>query len=345
MTKLATAGQSGMRKIDSGPAVSSLNIGVEAMLNLKKQLMSTSLSNYFSLYLKNVDSIYKPELYGEYANIQVGSPNAESSFTFNADDINGEYNVEVIFNEGVFDMPTKINSAMQMKEAGLISKRTARQMCNIRLGEDEDKLIALEQEQEIQYQARLSAAQNGEIQAPPMTSGLESEQGMGGPIMDQLMQAGGQGMPANPMDMMSGAGGGMPPELAGMQGGMPPELAGMQGGMPPEMAAMQGGGMPPELAGMQGGGMPEMPGGPMPEEGGIPMSPDLASPAAGMDEEEINAKLESITNLKGEAILVGIQGDKIIIALEDMSDKKTIIDAMPEYKGQLEFINLTEDMQ
>ena len=307
MSKLASAGQSGTRKIDSGPAVSSLNIGVEAMLNLKKQLMSTGLSKFFSLYLKNVDSIYRPELYGDAATIQVGSPNTDSSFRYNSDDINGEYNVEVLFTEGVFDMPTKIQSALQMQQAGLISKKTARQMCNIKLGEDEDKLIALEQEQDIQYQARMTAAQNGEIQGEPLPEQMQTEQGLGGPIMDQLSQMTNQ--PAMSTQMPNEAGG-MPPEMANI----PPELQG-QNAAPQEQLGAE-----------------------------VPISPEMMSPAAGMNEEEIIAKLDSIPNLKGEAIFVGIQGDKIIIALEDMSDKKTIIDAMPEYKGQLEFINLTENM-
>lgn len=329
MTKLASSGNSGSRKIDSGPAVSNLNIGVEAMLNLKKQLLSEGLGTLFGLYLKSIDSIYKPELFGKAANINVGSPDTDSAFTFNADDIKGEYNVEVVFTEGVFDMVAKINTAIQMQQAGLICKRYARQMCNIKSNEDQDKMIELEKEKEIEYEAKLAAAKNGELQPQQET---DPNAPANGQMMDQLMAATGGGGGEMPPDM--GMGGGMP---QGMPQGMPPEMG---GGMP---ADISGGGMPPELSGMGGSGMP-----PAAQEAmgnGVEISDDITNPNAELDEETISAKLDKIQNLKGEAILVGIQNNKIIIALEDMADKKTVLDAMPEYSGMIEFIKLTEDMK
>jgi len=305
MTKLASSGHSGARKIDSGPAVSSLNIGVEAMLNLKKIMMSTLLSTFFGMYLRRIDAVYQPEIYGEAANIQVGSEDSDSSFTFNADSIKGAYDVDVVFVEGIFDMATRKQMALTEFDKNLISKRTYRRMTNLRVGEDEDKLIALEREQEIQYEARLKAAQDGQL---PVEQGSENPNAISGPnpIEQDIEQA------------MSG----------GMGQGMGQPMGGMGMGQ-------QGGGM--GMGGMGQGGLPAMEAGAM----GGDISEDVMNPGAGMDEEELATKIENIAGLSGEAVLVGIQGETITIALEVMNDQPKVIKALPEYAGQIKFISMS----
>jgi len=315
MTNLANSGHSGTRKIDSGPAVSSLNIGVEAMLNVKRQLLSTGLAKLFGMYLRRIDAIYLPEVYGEAANIQVGSPDSESAFTFNADDIKGEYNVDVVFTQGVFDMALRMQQAKMMHDDHAISMRVYRQMCNIHTEENEDEMIALEMEREIKYQARLKAAQDGMLQS----DGMQVPQGQGPQSsieagMEQQMgqQMGQQQLPGMEQAMPGGG---------GMEG---------MGPLPSEGEMMGGGGMEGALPAMQAGM----------EAGDI--SSDIMTPGAGMDEEEIQAKIDDIKGLKGEIMLIGIKGDKITIALEDMSDQETVKQALPEYKGQLDFISISE---
>ena len=321
MTNLANSGHSGTRKIDSGPAVSSLNVGVEAMLNVKRQMMSTGLSKLFGMYLRRVDAIYLPEVYGDAANIQVGSPDSESSFTFNADDIKGEYNVDVIFTQGAFDLMARAQLAQQMWKDHVIPMRTYRQMCNVHEDEDTDKLIALEMERQIQYEAKLKAAQDGNLQ-PGGNEFPQETGGMPSPIEGAVEGA----MPQNGMPQMPGQG--MMPTVGDM-GGMP------QGAMPQE--GMGGG----DMGGMLQGMLPAM------QEGmaGGDISQDIMKPNAGMDEEEISVKVENITGLKGEIMFIGVKGDKIIIALEDMSDQQAVRKALPEYDGQIEFVSMSEATQ
>jgi len=121
---------------------------------------------------------------------------------------------------------------------------------------------------------------------------------------------------------------GMMPTVGDM-GGMP------QGAMPQE--GMGGG----DMGGMLQGMLPAM------QEGmaGGDISQDIMKPNAGMDEEEISVKVENITGLKGEIMFIGVKGDKIIIALEDMSDQQAVRKALPEYDGQIEFVSMSEATQ
>ena len=301
MTEFAATGRTDMKRIDAGTTVASLNIGVEALLHLKRDQIKCYLEDMNSMYLEWVDRVYRPEIFGNNAIIKVDSPFKEMGFEYSGADIDGNYDNEVVFIEGQFDMLAKQNSVIQQVEQELMSKRTAMRHLKTTRPEAEQEQIRIEKWENLRYEQALKMIETGQM--PP---------GQGMPQM-----GGGGGMPG-----MEGAIPATATEMPG-QGALPPPAQGMQG-MDMGMGGM-GGGMPPE-AGMGGGE--------------APMQSMNLNEDTDMMIEEVQAKIDKLTNLKGQVVVMNVVEGRIMIAIQNKLDKKTIIDALPEYKGMIEFTDL-----
>jgi len=303
LNDIASSGRTGdLSRIDAATVIGGLNIGLDAHLHMKQGAFCDINDILIGYYLQWIDEVYRPELFGEDANIMAGSKDPNTALNFNGADINGNYFVNTIFLEGTFDLAQRKQIYLREVEAGLRSKKSYRQATNMPRSDAEEAQIQREKEQEIKNEGLLAQAQ-GKAEAPP--------QGMGQPPMGQEM-----GLPPGGPPM--GPEGGMPPD---MMGGMPPEqgmLPGMEGGMPPEMGGEMGG-MSPDM-GME-----------------APIAPELSGEGV-LNEQEIIQAIDSLSGLKGTAEFQGIDGDQIIIAISDNIDKKTILDQLPEYKGQIKFV-------
>lgn len=287
MTKLAASGRTDGRRIDTLTAIQGLNVGTEANINIKQKLMTVAFEKFFAIGLEWLDNVYRPEWFGEMAMLSPKNERQVAGPQFSADDIRGEYDVECVFAEGIFDPAARMNYFTTLNEKKIVSRKFVMQKIGIRRVPEMQAEIDREDMEDIAKRAKLAQAENGV--AP-------------------------QGAPQQPM----------PPEMNGIgaETGMPsPESGQMPPGMP---------GMPPTGGGM---GMPEM----SPEA----VSPQALNEGSGIDEESLRQRLATLTKLKGEVNLIGVQGSTIILAITNPADKQTVLAQLPEFKGMIQFVPMS----
>jgi hypothetical protein len=165
INEMATSGRTDNRRVDSGSAIASLSAGLEVHLNLKREMFIQYNDIMNEMYLRWIDEVYRPELFGGRATLQIGGMFDDDTFQCSGMDINGKYVTQTEFT-GQFDMMAYHSMVIQDLEAGLIPKREARRKLRYRHPETMEEMIRAEKMEDIRFMQMTSIAEkSGDMMA------------------------------------------------------------------------------------------------------------------------------------------------------------------------------------
>jgi hypothetical protein len=353
----------------TGKAIVKMQGGATGMATLRQGYMGTDLAQINAWGMQMFEQLWPEEEYTydmSTVSSQLSAPGKKKgTVTFIPSvDIAKYYRNQVRYSVFQGDYNAQVAAALQLQSAGILSKDTLRnELPGLDDASAEAEKIRQEKKEEMDFEIQLQQAyQQAQAQAQMQIQAQQAQ------LQQQAMaqQAGGQA-PSPEQGQPAPEGAGSPPP----QGGAPPQgapgnvVGGMGGGgVVPGGPMVMGAGQPSAvgmgepLGGKENFPLPftevrpykqalqmmtgEATGGGPPGQGGAVPTKEVPGPKS-ITLEAVTDALSRIQKLKGEVYLYGTiveQGytDAMIeVALSDAIDKKTILDACPQWFGKFDF--------